>query len=124
MFYRFRLDVAVADGANGIKTAFLHLGRGDRSLPELHYWVNNADALAPAYLYYASIGYDTIAHTVFSYRDTWTATYGADAPLKEEEISAAVPPPAVLTWQSNLSTPTPSPRSPIAPVGSITVAAP
>ena len=103
MFSRFRPDVAVADGANGIKTAALHLGRGDRSLPELHYWVNNEDALASAYVYYASIGYDTIAHTVFSSRDTWTANYGGDAPLEEDEILAATlvhgkNPPDVPTW--------------------------
>ena len=93
MFSRFQPDVAVADSGNGIKTAVLHLGRGDRSLPELHYWVNNSDALASAYgyYYYSSICYDIIAHTVFSSRYAWTADYGADEPLEDDKISAATP---------------------------------
>ena len=91
MFSQFRPDVAVATGANGITTAVLHLGCGDRSLPELHYWFSDAVALLSAYIYWASIGYDSMAYTVLSSRDTWTHTYGAIAPLEEGDISAATP---------------------------------
>ena len=43
------------------------------------------------YIYYTSLGYNTMAHTVYSSRDTWTRTYGAVTPLKEGDISASTP---------------------------------
>ena len=43
------------------------------------------------FIYYVSLGYDAVAHTVYTSRDTWMRTYGTTAPLEEGDILASTP---------------------------------